>query len=162
MSERNGQQGFNFVRWSVDHPHSVLAFFLATLVLGYLAITQWMPKRFMPYIETPMIGIVTDMPGLSAEEMETYFSSPIEQKMVSIQNVRYIRSTSQDGFSMVVLEFPYGSDMRQFTARGIPCVMFVPTGLELAHAVDERVSIDDLAELARIYVRALLTPGSAA
>ena len=113
MSEQNGRGGFNFVRWSVDHPHSVLAFFFATLILGYLAITQWMPRRFMPYIETPMIGIVTEMPGLSAEEMETYFSSPIEQKMVSIQNVRFIRSTSQDGFSMVVLEFPYGSDMQK-------------------------------------------------
>ena len=101
------------VRWSVDHPYAVLAFFFATLLLGYLAITQWMPKRFMPYIETPMLGIVTEMPGLSAEEMETYFSSPIEQKMVSIQNVRYIRSTSQDGLSMVVLEFPYGSDMQK-------------------------------------------------
>ncbi|MEX2243958.1 MAG: efflux RND transporter permease subunit [Fimbriimonadaceae bacterium] len=107
------QGGFNMVRWSVDHPHAVVAFFLATLLLGYLAITQWMPKRFMPYIETPMLGIVTEMPGLSAEEMETYFSSPIEQKMVSIQNVRYIRSTSQDGFSMVVLEFPYGTDMQR-------------------------------------------------
>jgi HAE1 family hydrophobic/amphiphilic exporter-1 len=113
VSERGEGSGFNMVRWSVDHPHSVIAFFIATLLLGYLAITQWMPKRFMPYIETPMIGIVTDMPGLSAEEMETYFSSPIEQKMVSIQNVRYIRSTSQDGLSMVVLEFPYGSDMQK-------------------------------------------------
>lgn len=101
------------VRWSVDHPYSVLAFFFAILILGYLAITQWMPRRFMPYVESPMIGVVTEMPGLSAEEMETYFSSPIEQKMVSIQNVRYIRSTSQDGFSMVVLEFPYGTDMQK-------------------------------------------------
>ena len=35
-------------------------------------------------------------------------------------------------------------------ARGIPCVMFGPPGLELAHAVDERVAVDDLAALARV------------
>ncbi|HXH61483.1 MAG TPA: efflux RND transporter permease subunit [Fimbriimonadaceae bacterium] len=101
------------VRWSVEHPYGVLAGFIATLFLGYLAVTHWMPRRFMPYVETPIIGIVSQMPGLSAEEMETYFSSPIEQKMVSIQNVRYIRSTSQDGFSIVALEFPYGTDMQR-------------------------------------------------
>lgn len=103
--------GFNLVEWSVRHPYIILSFFLATLVLGVLAIGYFMPKRFMPYVESPMLGIITEMPGLSAEEMETYFSSPIEQRMVHIKNVRYIRSTSQDGFSIVVLEFPYGTDM---------------------------------------------------
>ncbi len=107
----NQRGGFNLVEWSVRHPYVVVAFFLGTLVLGYLAIEHFMPKRFMPYVQSPMLGIVTEMPGLSAEEMETYFSSPIEQKMVHIKNVRYIRSTSQDGFSIVVLEFPYGTDM---------------------------------------------------
>lgn len=114
MSEQPepSHEGFNIVRWSVDHPYAVLAFYLAMLVLGALAIGYTMPRRFMPYVESPLLGIVTEMPGLSAEEMETYFSSPIEQRMVNIQNVRYIRSVSQEGFSMVVLEFPYGSDMR--------------------------------------------------
>ena len=40
---------------------------------------------------------------------------------------------------------PYGADMRLFCARGIPTVMVGTPGLELAHAVDERVRIDDLA-----------------
>ena len=101
------------VQWSVDNPYGVVALFLAVLVLGWIAVTQLMPKRFMPYVESPLIGIVTEMPGLSAEDMETYYSSPIEQKMGSIQNVRYIRSVSQDGFSMVVLEFPYGHNMQK-------------------------------------------------
>ena len=34
---------------------------------------------------------------------------------------------------------PYGADMRLFCARGIPTVMVGTPGLELAHAVDERV-----------------------
>ncbi|MCE9557864.1 MAG: efflux RND transporter permease subunit [Armatimonadetes bacterium] len=114
MNEKSeGKEGFNVVRWSVDHPYVVVSFFLAMLILGYLAIGSYMPKRFMPYVESPMLGIVTESPGLSAEEMETYFSSPIEQRMVSVPNVRYIRSVSQDGFSMVVLEYPFGSNMQK-------------------------------------------------
>ena len=107
------KEGFNIVRWSVDHPYVVVSFFLGMLVLGYLAIGSYMPRRFMPYVESPMLGIVTESPGLSAEEMETYFSSPIEQRMVSVPGVRYIRSTSQEGFSMVVLEYPFGSNMQK-------------------------------------------------
>ncbi|MBS1723006.1 MAG: efflux RND transporter permease subunit [Armatimonadetes bacterium] len=107
------KEGFNVVRWSVDHPYVVVSFFLAMLVLGFLAIGSYMPRRFMPYVEGPMLGIVTESPGLSAEEMETYFSSPIEQRMVNVPNVRFIRSVSQDGFSMVVLEYPFGTDMQK-------------------------------------------------
>jgi acetylornithine deacetylase len=50
---------------------------------------------------------------------------------------------------------PYGADMRQFTARGIPTVMVGTPGLELAHAVDERVRVDDVAALARIIARTI-------
>jgi HAE1 family hydrophobic/amphiphilic exporter-1 len=113
MDTNQERGGFNIVRWSVDHPYIVISFFLAMLVLGYIAIGYLMPKRFMPYVESPMLGIITEMPGLSAEEMETYFSSPIEQRMVNVSNVRYIRSVSQEGFSMVTLEYPYGTDMQR-------------------------------------------------
>jgi acetylornithine deacetylase len=49
----------------------------------------------------------------------------------------------------------YGADMRLFCERGIPCVMFGPTGLRLAHAVDEHVSADELATVSRTIVRVL-------
>jgi acetylornithine deacetylase len=52
----------------------------------------------------------------------------------------------------------WGADMRQFTARGIPCVMVGPTGIEAAHAVDESVDLGELAVTARTLVRAAL-PG---
>jgi acetylornithine deacetylase len=48
---------------------------------------------------------------------------------------------------------PWGADMRLFCARGIPAVMAGTTGIELAHAVDERVSVDELVSVARIVAR---------
>jgi acetylornithine deacetylase len=51
---------------------------------------------------------------------------------------------------------PWGADMRLFAARGIPCVMAGTTGIERAHAVDEWVSVDELAALARVLVRVIL------
>ena len=47
----------------------------------------------------------------------------------------------------------YGADMRLYRDRGIPCVLFGPSGIRLAHAVDERVSIGELLTVARVIVR---------
>ena len=51
---------------------------------------------------------------------------------------------------------PYGADMRHFTARGIPCVMFGTPGLERAHAADEHVAVADVMRVARTLVRLIL------
>ena len=56
------------------------------------------------------------------------------------------------GQSARAVGVPYGADMRLFCARGIPCVMVGPPGLDQAHATDEHVSIDALHRLARILV----------
>jgi acetylornithine deacetylase len=61
--------------------------------------------------------------------------------------------TAETGAPARVAGVPWGADMRLWCARGIPCVMMGPGGIELAHAVDERVRIDDLARVARAIIR---------
>ena len=94
----------------------VISFYAAVVVLALGAVFGGaLPRRMMPYVESPLVGIVTMQPGLSAQEMETYISKPIEERMTDIRGVRYIRSTSQDGLSIVSLEFPYGTDIKKAT-----------------------------------------------
>jgi acetylornithine deacetylase len=50
--------------------------------------------------------------------------------------------------------------MRHFTARGIPCTMAGTRGIELAHAVDERVELGELVALARALVRVVMRAGT--
>lgn len=100
-------------KWSIEHPYAIIAFYVGVIALAWMAITGIIPRRFAPYVESPMIGVVTMMPGLSSQEMELYISKPIEEQLVNLKGVRYIRSTSQDGFSIVALEFPYGTDMER-------------------------------------------------
>jgi acetylornithine deacetylase len=59
---------------------------------------------------------------------------------------------AQTGREVVLAGVPWGADMRLWTARGIPTVMAGTPGIELAHAVDERVRVDDLVTLARAIV----------
>src|SRR3954451_12543093 len=61
--------------------------------------------------------------------------------------------TAEIGREARVAGVPWGADMRLWCARGIPCVMAGPTGIELAHGVDERAGIDDLVTVARAIVR---------
>lgn len=71
--------------------------------------------------------------------------------------VRTVRAAAAEelGRDPDVVGVPYGADMRLFTDRGIPAVMLGPGGLERAHAVDERVAVDDLVTTARTIVRVL-------
>lgn len=103
----------NISRWSIEHPWIVTAFYLGVAILAVLVVGFQMPRRMMPYVESPIVGIVSMMPGLSAEEMEIYFSKPIEERMVDLKNVHFVRSTSQEGFSIVTVEFWYGTDMQK-------------------------------------------------
>ena len=98
-------------QWSIEHPWPVIGFYLGIAILAVLAIGLYLPRRFMPYVQSPLVGIVTMMPGLSAQEMELYISKPIEEQMTTLRNLHFVRSTSQDGFSVVTLEFHYGTDM---------------------------------------------------
>jgi acetylornithine deacetylase len=61
--------------------------------------------------------------------------------------------TAELGREAAVAGVPWGADMRLWTARGIPTVMAGTPVIELAHAVDERVRVDDLVTLARAIVR---------
>ncbi|MBS1713003.1 MAG: efflux RND transporter permease subunit [Armatimonadetes bacterium] len=107
------QSGLNRIpQWSIEHPYAVVAFFVAMIALAGMSIGR-MPRRFAPYVESPMVGVVTMMPGLSSQEMELYISKPIEEQLINVKGVRYVRSTSQDGFSIVTLEFPYGTNMQR-------------------------------------------------
>ena len=47
----------------------------------------------------------------------------------------------------------WGSDMRHWTARGIPCAMLGTHGIDRAHGVDERVAEAEVIQLARILER---------
>jgi acetylornithine deacetylase len=52
---------------------------------------------------------------------------------------------------------PYGSDLRQYAAVGIPTVQFGPGTIKNAHAIDEHVAIDDVVRCAEAYAKLLVS-----
>ncbi|MEJ7634917.1 ArgE/DapE family deacylase [Aeromicrobium sp.] len=51
---------------------------------------------------------------------------------------------------------PYGSDLRQYAALGIPTVQFGPGDIANAHATDEQVPIEDVVACAKAYAELIL------
>ena len=57
-----------------------------------------------------ILEITAQTPGLSAEEMERYYTIPIEVGLAATPGVENIRSTSFYGLSFVRVTFAYGVD----------------------------------------------------
>jgi hydrophobic/amphiphilic exporter-1 (mainly G- bacteria), HAE1 family len=77
------------------------------VILIIWAVFFRLPTRMMPFVDSPVVGVLSRYMGLTAEEMELYITKPIEERMVDLRNVKYIRSFSQDGMSLVSVEFQY-------------------------------------------------------
>ena len=92
--EHDTRAGGGLTRWSIEHPWTIVAFYLGVAVLGVLVIFFQMPRRMMPYVESPIVGVVSMMPGLSAEDMETYFSKPIEAAQLTSLLERFVPRVS--------------------------------------------------------------------
>jgi HAE1 family hydrophobic/amphiphilic exporter-1 len=99
-------------RWSIQNPVILLALYVGIIALAVLALFQ-LPVRMMPYLQSPLVAIVTMASGSSPEEVETYISKPIEQRMTVLDGVRFVRSSSQQDMSLVTVQFAWGQDMQR-------------------------------------------------
>jgi multidrug efflux pump subunit AcrB len=103
----------NLPAWALGNPHAVFAAYIGLVIAAVAAALFVLPTRMMPYVESPQVAVVTMVPGYASQDVETYFSKPIEERMTDLKDVRYVRSTSQQGLSIVTLQFEYGTDMRR-------------------------------------------------
>jgi len=71
-----------------------VALYIGIIILSVLTLVL-LPVRMMPYVQSPLVAIVTMAPGSSSTEVETDISKPIEQRMTVLDGVRFIRSSSQ-------------------------------------------------------------------
>ena len=80
---------------------------LAAVVIGGLIAFQQLNIEAYPDPVPPLVDIVTQSAGQSAEEIERYVTIPIEIQMAGIPNVTAVRSVSLFGLSDVKIQFTY-------------------------------------------------------
>ncbi len=89
-------------------PIVVLAL-LAFFGLGLLAFAKLNVEAY-PNPAPVILEITAQAPGMSAEEMERYYTRPMEVGLATTPGVENIRSTSFYGLSFVRVTFKYGTD----------------------------------------------------
>src|ERR1043165_8334767 len=94
------------IAFALKHRLLMLTLFIGVMVGGLLASRQLNIEAY-PDPPPPMVDIVTQSPGLSAEEIERYITIPIETQVAGIKNVRTIRTISLYGLSDVKLQFSF-------------------------------------------------------
>ncbi len=84
----------------------VIALFVMTFIGGLFAFRQLNIEAY-PDPTPPMVDIITQSPGLSAEEIERYITIPIETQVAALRNLNTIRTISLYGLSDVKLQFTF-------------------------------------------------------
>ncbi|OGF98209.1 MAG: hypothetical protein A3F83_10170 [Candidatus Glassbacteria bacterium RIFCSPLOWO2_12_FULL_58_11] len=95
---------------SLQNRLSVFVLIFLITVMGYYSYRK-LPKEAAPDITIPIIVISTPYFGVSPEDIENLVTRPIERKLKGLSDVKEIRSTSQEGFSTVTVEFVAGTDI---------------------------------------------------
>lgn len=94
------------VALAVNRRYLMVALFVMTMVGGVIAFQQLNIEAY-PDPTPPMVDIVTQSPGLSAEEIERYITIPIETQVAGLKNLRTLRTISLYGLSDVKLQFSF-------------------------------------------------------
>jgi multidrug efflux pump subunit AcrB len=79
-----------------------------SLLLGALAVWQT-PREEEPQIVVPMLDVMVEMPGASAQEVEQRVSIPMEKLLRELPGVEYLYSISHPGTSIVIVRFYVGT-----------------------------------------------------
>ena len=94
----------------IDRPRLAMVIAIVMTIAGLLAITR-IPVSQLPNIVPPEVEVTAVYPGASAQVLEATVAQPLEAKVIGVDKMLYMRSTSgSDGAYTLTVSFELGTD----------------------------------------------------
>ena len=90
--------------------------FVAIVLVGFAA-TFGLGVNLLPTLTIPIVSVSTSYPGGTPTDLDRQVTRPIEEAVATIPGVASIQSTSEQGFSSVVINFSAGSNQDAMLAE---------------------------------------------
>jgi len=95
---------------SVTRPVLAAVMSLLLIAAGLVSFER-LPLREYPDIDSPVVSIETLYPGAAANVVETRITELIEDRVAGVEGIRFIDSKSEDGRSVINVEFSINRDV---------------------------------------------------
>src|SRR6201996_2177796 len=170
------------VRTALKRPITIMVLFFGLLLFSVMAI-RTISIDIFPSLNLPVIYVIQQYGGMTAKQMEGFFSTKMQDNFLYIDGVSNIESKNIQGLTMIKLSFYEGTDMAEAAAEVAiqvgRCMAFFPPGSlppevvrfdasslpvgELVFSSKTR-SLNDVFDMAAVLVRPLFgkVPGLSA
>ena len=170
------------VRTALKRPIAIMVLFFGLLLFSVMAI-RTISIDIFPNLNLPVIYVIQQYGGMTAKQMEGFFSTKMQDNFLYIDGVSNIESKNIQGLTLIKLSFYEGTDMAEAAAEVAiqvgRCMAFFPPGTlppevvrfdasslpvgELVFSSKTR-SLNDVFDMAAVLVRPLFgkVPGLSA
>ncbi|HYD93277.1 MAG TPA: efflux RND transporter permease subunit [Candidatus Paceibacterota bacterium] len=99
-----------FWTFFLDRHHFTILLTIVLTIGGFIAMLA-IPKESSPEIQIPVGIVTTILPGASSEDVERLVTDKIEDRILGVENVSKVTSTSGEGVSSISVEFSASADI---------------------------------------------------
>src|ERR1700749_3644816 len=101
---------------ALRRPIMIIVIFLGLLLFSVVAL-RTIPIDIFPKLNAPTIYVIELYGGMSAQQMEGFFSTRMADQFLYINGIRNIESKNIQGLTLIKLTFYEGTDMAEATAQ---------------------------------------------
>jgi multidrug efflux pump subunit AcrB len=119
------------VRTALKRPITIMVLFIGLLLFSVLAV-RTIPIDIFPRLNLPTIYVIQQYGGMSAKQMEGFFSTKMQDQFLYINGIKNVESKNIQGLTLIKLSFYEGTDMAEVSGEVAievnRCMSFFPPG----------------------------------